>query len=479
VTDLDLCYLSANEALAAFREHRLSPVELLQAQLARAEQVDGKINAFTDLYAEEALAQARDAEARYMRKDGHVRDLEGLTVAVKDETDIAGKRTTNGSLTLKDNIAVGNHPITERLIKAGAVIHARTATPEFSATYSTHSRLHGVTRNPWNPVYTPCGSSGGAAASLAAGMTTLATGSDIGGSIRGPAAMCGVVGYKPPYGRNPELPPWNLDMFCHEGPLTRQVADCALLQNVFSGHHPQDIATLREKLILPLSYPGIKGWRIAYAFHVGGGVVAADIKRNMIAALETLESLGAELHEVDLGWGGEVTTAAKAYLDHLFGHWLVEVCDRSPDLVCDYTKFYAERSRQSDTRQFVESLRVIGDMYRSFGPMIEEMDAFICPTVATTNVPADVNPWDNLDVDGTIIDADYGWSMMHPFNMLSRLPVLAVPTGLGDQGVPTGVQLVARAYDDMRVFQLGAALEGVAGRRVGNWTGTTPTRPLL
>jgi Asp-tRNA(Asn)/Glu-tRNA(Gln) amidotransferase A subunit family amidase len=111
--------------------------------------------------------------------------------------------------------------------------------------------------------------------------------------------------------------------------------------------------------------------------------------------------------------------------------------------------------------------------------MIEEMDAFICPTVAATNVPAEVNPWDSIDVAGKAIDADYDWSMMHPFNMLSRLPVLAVPTGLGDHGVPTGIQLVARAYDDARVFQLGAALEAVADRSVGCWTGKTPTRPML
>lgn len=482
--DLDLCYLPAVDALAAFRARRLSPVELLRAQLARAEQTEGQLNAFTDLYVDEALAQAREAEARYMRTDGRLRALEGLTVAVKDETDIAGKRTTNGSLTLKDNVADRHHPLVERLIEAGAVIHARTATPEFSAIYLTHSRLHGVTRNPWNLRYTPCGSSGGAGASLAAGTTSLATGSDIGGSIRGPAAMCGVVGYKPPYGRNPETSPWNLDMFGHEGPLARNVADCALLQNVLSGHHPQDIASLREKVTLPLSYPdsdgaSVKGWRIAYAFHLGDGVVAPDIKRNMIAALEALRERGAELHEVDLGWGPEVTVAARSYLDHLFGYGLIVARNDSPDLVCDYLHFYADRAQQADTRQFIDSLQVIGNMYRRFGPMIEEMDAFICPTLAATNVPAEANPWDRIDVAGTTIDADYDWSMMHPFNMLSRLPVLAVPSGLGDYGVPTGIQLVARAYDDQRVFQLGAALEAAQNPLTQNWLGEPSRRPTL
>ncbi|MGH6941668.1 amidase [Hypericibacter sp.] len=480
MTDLDLCYLPALAALDAFRSRRLSPVELLKAQIARAEQVEGEINAFTDRYFDEALAAAKLAEARYMREDGCLRQLEGLTVAVKDEVNIAGKRTTNGSLTLKDNIARETHPIVERLMKAGAIIHARTATPEFSSAYLTYSRLHGVTRNPWNRAITPSGSSGGTAASLAAGTATLATGSDIGGSIRAPAAMCGVVGFKPPYGRNPEMAPWNLDMFSHQGPLARHVGDCALLQNVMSGHHPRDIATLRQKVTLPTAFPpgktgsGVKGWRIAYATHLGDGVVAPDMKANLLAIVALLRELGATVEEIDLGWGREISLAAQNYLDHLFGHWLVEIADQQGDQLCDYTLYYADRARRAGIEKFTDALRVMGKAYDSFGPMIERHHAFLCPTLATNAVRADQKPWEKMTVDGHEIDTDYDWAMTHPFNMLGRLPVLAVPSGIGANGVPTGIQIVARSYDDRRVFQLAAALEAARP-----WMDSPARRPGL
>ena len=173
----DLCYLSATEALALFKAKKLSPVELLEALIARAEKVEPTINAFSFEYFDEAMELAREAEQRYV--DGSPRPLEGIPLAVKDESYIEGKVTTNGSLLLKDSVAGTTSLIIERLLDAGAVVHARTATPEFSIAGVTWSKLWGVTRNPWNPEITPGGSSGGSGAALAAGITTLANGSDI------------------------------------------------------------------------------------------------------------------------------------------------------------------------------------------------------------------------------------------------------------------------------------------------------------
>jgi Asp-tRNA(Asn)/Glu-tRNA(Gln) amidotransferase A subunit family amidase len=250
----DLCYLSAVEALAAFKARKLSPVELMRAVIDRAEAVEPKINAFPITRYEQALAEAKTAEAKYMKTDGRIRALEGVPTVIKDETTIKGWRTTFGSLVFKDNIDSYTAPSAERIIKAGALIHARSAAPEFSCAPYTHSRLWGVTRTPWNLDYSCGGSSGGAGASLAAGSTTLANGSDIGGSIRIPASMSGVVGYKPPYGRNPDSSPFNLDHYNHAGPMARTVADSALLQNVMSGPHPQDIVSLRPKLRIPSEF---------------------------------------------------------------------------------------------------------------------------------------------------------------------------------------------------------------------------------
>ena len=163
-----------------------------------------------------------------------------------------------------------------------------------------HSRLHGVTRNPWNRDFTPGGSSGGAAAALAAGTTTLANGSDIGGSIRIPASACGVVGFKPPYGRNPEEVPFNFDYYSHSGPLARSVEDCRLFQNVLAGPHPRDIVSLRPKLRIPAELGDIKGWRIAASMDLGYVQVDPEVAKNTEAALDAFRELGAVVEPVEL-----------------------------------------------------------------------------------------------------------------------------------------------------------------------------------
>ena len=166
---------------------------------------------------------------------------------------------TGASRVYAEEIADHTAPLAARVIAAGAIVHARTTQPEFACMAFTQSEMFGVTRNPWNLDYDVGGSSGGAAAALASGLTTLSGGSDIGGSIRIPSACCGVVGFKPPYGRVPQEPPFNLDHYCHEGPMARTVADCALFENIISGPSPVDIASLRERVVLPLAPPGVAG----------------------------------------------------------------------------------------------------------------------------------------------------------------------------------------------------------------------------
>ncbi|MCH7944081.1 MAG: amidase, partial [Proteobacteria bacterium] len=184
MADDDLCYITALEAIARFKARTLSPVEVMAAVIARAEAVNPKINAFTYCFFDRAMDQAKAAEARYGRTDGRLRALEGIPMVIKDETAIKGERTTSASLIRKDNVDEADAFVVERIKRAGAIIHGRSTAPEFSAAGVTHSKLWGVTRNPWNPDFTPGGSSGGAAAQLAAGTTTLANGSDIAGSIR-------------------------------------------------------------------------------------------------------------------------------------------------------------------------------------------------------------------------------------------------------------------------------------------------------
>lgn len=472
--DLDLCYMPAVEALSLFKDRRLSPVELLNAQIERAEAVEPAVNAFSDIFFDAALKAARRAEIRYTQKGKRLRPLEGLTVAVKEDINIKGQRTTMGSLVYKDRIAADTHPVCERLLRAGAIVHARTTCSEFTSAYTTHSRLNGVTATPWDTRYTCCGSSGGSGASLAAGTTSLATGSDIGGSIRGPAAACGVVGFKPPYGRVPAAPPSNLDWYYHVGPMARTVADCALMQNVISGVHPKDIATLRQKVNLPQIYPGIAGWRIAYSLDIGNGVLASEVEKNTLQTLDVLRDLGATVEAVDLDWGPEVTGAAAAYMDHLFGRTLAREYEQHPDLLCDYTTYYAKAAGACDAETFLWTYEVAGNMYATLGPLLERYHAFICPTLVTHEVRADQEPWEMMTVRGVDIDTNFDWVLMHPFNILSRLPVLAVPSGIAANGLPTGIQIVARSYDDKRVFQLASTLE-----KARPWMDTPARRPAL
>jgi amidase len=461
--DEPLHYLTAREALARFEARTLSPVELLSAVIERAERVEPAIHAFTETFYEAALAAARRAEARYARPRSRRRPLEGLPLAVKEESAIAGQRATQGSLLHCEERASDTSPAIARLLRAGAIVHARTTTPEFSCAGVTHSRLHGVTRNPWNLARSPGGSSGGSGAALAAGSTPLATGTDIWGSIRIPAACCGVVGFKPPHGRIPGDPPFNLDPYNHDGPMARSVADCALLANVMSGPHPRDASSLRPKLRIPERLGDVAGWKVAWSPDLGFAPVDPVIARNTERALDVFRELGCRIERVELDWGDEVLEAAKQHLGHLFGHWVARELDRAEELT-PYARAFGEFGRTTTGEGFLRAMEVAAAMYARLGPILERHQVFVCPTTALPSLPADHDPTrDPVRIAGSEVDPVFGWILTYPFNMLSRCPVLSVPSGHDELGVPTGIQIVARHQDDVRAFRAAAAYESALG----------------
>lgn len=475
MSDLDLCYMPATEALSLFARKKLSPVELMRAVIDRAEATRDKVNAFTNTHYDEAMALAKKAEAKYAkgRKTG---PLEGLPVAIKDESYIAGKPTSNASLILKDFVAEKTSPNNERIMAAGGIVHARTATPEFSCAGYTWSRLWGVTRNPWNPKFTPGGSSGGSGAALASGLAPIATGSDIGGSIRIPASACGVVGYKPPYGRNPDDPPFNLDFYCHTGPMARTVGDAILLQNIMCGPDPRDIASLRPKLTLPTKYKPIKNWKIGFSMDLGLFEVDKDVQKNTRAALDVFRSLGATVEEVDLGWPKNALEMGMKYLEHLFGASLSKLLEEHGDDLCTYTRKFAVDGQASKSTDFVSSLETAGQMYEKLGPLLEKYDVLICPTNNLPAVPADHDQSkDEVRINGKLVNPSLGWVMTTPFNMMSRCPVISVPSGHAKNGVPTGIQIIGRTYSDEDVFRAAIAYE----KALGGWYGAKATRPKI
>ena len=454
--------LSASQILDAYRSRSLSPVELMHAVIDRAELVEPSINAFADQYFEEALEKARKAENKFKNPKSRPRRLEGIPLTVKDDTPVKGKRTTGGSLYMRDHLDTQTNPSVERLIRAGSIVHARSTCPEFCWTWVTSTRIHGVTRNPWNLDLSPGGSSGGSAASVAAGSTVLATGTDSAGSIRQPAALCGVVGYKAPYGRNPQSPPVAFDVYHHTGPITRSVSDCILMQNIMAGPHPRDHNAIRPKLRIPENPKPIKGMKIAWSMDLGYYDVTEDVRTRTLDTLKLLESAGAEIVEIEMGWAVPALDACGYYGSHLYSDDFVQVVNDYPDQVCDYTQYFAERNQKITQQQVHQAHSVAGQVWHDhFGPMLDRYDAFICPTVTANNLPADMRPWDTVEVNGKQV-TDYDTVMTHLFNMYSRCPVLSVPSGFDSNGMPTSIQIVGKPYDDVSVFRIGLGLEELA-----------------
>jgi aspartyl-tRNA(Asn)/glutamyl-tRNA(Gln) amidotransferase subunit A len=471
----DVHYLPAVDALRLFASGDLSPVELAEAVIKRAEAVEPVINAFAATRYEQALEAARAAEARYAGRGPAPRALEGLMVAVKEEAPIAGQLNTLGSVPLRDVVADETAVFVQRIIDAGGIVHARSTTPEFCCAPFTWSKLWGVTRNPWNAAYSPGGSSGGSAAALAAGSATLATGSDIGGSIRIPSAFCGVTGFKPPYGRVPEVETFNLDHYCHEGPMARSVADCALLQNVIAGPHASDVASLRPKLEIPSQLEPVHGMRIALSFDLGCYDVDEDVAANTRAAADRLRAAGATVTEVSLPWERAlINRAARIHFGMIFGPSMRQIhAEHAADLT-SYTRRFVAESDAVGKDEFVAGLELEGRIYAPLGELLDRFDALICPTFAIPALPAEYDTDQPVQVNGADSDDWLDVMMTLPFNIASRCPVLSIPSGLSRDGVPTGLSVVGKTYDDVTVFRVAAAHE-----QYFPWLDAPARRPTL
>ncbi|WP_427005571.1 amidase [Pseudarthrobacter sp. H2] len=463
----ELHYLDAATALQLFRTRELSPVEHLEAVITRAEAVNGQINALTETLFEEALPAARQATAQYAR-GRDLTPLLGLPVAAKEKHGLKGRTLSQGLVARKGELAQADHPVIDRIRRAGGIIHTRTTTPEYSCATVTHSPLWGVTRNPWNPEYSPGGSSGGSAAALAAGFAPLATASDIAGSTRLPASFTGTVGYKAPYGRIPGLAPLSADHYRGDGPMARTVADTALLANVMAGRHPGDHTSLAGSPALSCppaadAAAAVAGMRMALCIRLGNYPVAPDVEANTRAVASALRAAGAVVEEIELPWTTEdISRTMFTHFGYLLGPAMEEDTANSTGLLAAYTRrFMADARKAAEENRFVDGIRAETRLQAELAAAMAGFDALICPASAVAALDADGMYLDGIEAGDVHLEHYWQGHMTAPFNIANRCPVLAVPSGMADCGIPTGVQIVGHPFDDATVFTVGAAVEAV------------------
>lgn len=467
----DVSMRSAVDLIEAFRSKELSPVDVLEAQIQREEADQGldpdhRINAMTERMYEHARTIADRAEKLYEARgnDDDLPPLLGITVATKELHAIRGKAVEQGLRGYEHLIAEADHPVIERIRAAGGIIHARTTTPELSCATVTHSTLWGVTRNPWNPKYSPGGSSGGSAAALAAGFTTLASATDIAGSIRVPAAFTGIVGYKPPAGRIPGALSLTLDNYLVMGPLARTVGDTALFTNALIGPHPVDPTS--HLPLPPITTPRApdEPLRIAMSINFHDFVVDHEAVEHTRRLANQLSKLGHHVEEIELPVYSEQVYQAS------FAHYArvlmpaqelpgLDKAEKSPYL----THFMEDTTRIAERVSVFKGLEMEYEIRRTIAGVFEDFDVLLCPTSGAIAFEADDNFLDGVQVEGNNISHYWGAHMTIPFSIASTHPVIAMPIGVSRFGVPIGVQLVGNHFTEQPIFDLAQQIEDENG----------------
>jgi aspartyl-tRNA(Asn)/glutamyl-tRNA(Gln) amidotransferase subunit A len=458
MTDTDLCYTSATELAALIRARKLSPVELTRAVLARVEALNPQLNAFCTPTPDLALDEARRAEAAVMRGD-RLGPLHGIPYSIKDLAFTRGIRTMAGSHIFAARVPDVDAPFVTRLRAAGGIMLGKTTTSEFGWKGTGDSPLTGSTRNPWNPAMTTGGSSAGAGAAAAAGLGPLHEGSDGAGSIRIPAAFCGVFGLKPSYGRVPQYPVSNNDLSTHIGPLTRTVSDAALMLGVMAGPDEIDRTSLPDA---PADYVGrlrksVSGLRVAFSPDLDTLRVDPDVAAAVREAVRTFETLGCAVEEVKAGFADSHDMIRVMWNAHEAGNYaryLPEWRDRmDPGLVASI-----EDGLGVSLVDYIEMRGRKLAYWDSVRPLFERYDLLLTPSLSIAALPVGrINP-ESWPEPPNLWDWIAWASFSYPFNFTGQ-PAASVPAGFTPSGMPVGLQIVGRRFADLTVLQAAAAFE--------------------
>ena len=453
----EIAFASITELAPRLASREISPVEVTDAILARIERHDPALNAFITVTADEARHAARAAEAAIMAGDG-VGPLHGIPVALKDLYATRGTATTFGSPLFADWVPDFDAAAVERLKGAGAVLIGKTNLHELAFGTTSANAHYGPVHNPWRLDHHPGGSSGGSAAAVAAGLAYAATGSDTGASIRQPAACCGIVGIKPTFGRVSKygaLPlSWSQD---HAGPLTRTVADAAVLLQVLAGYDPRDPTTVNRPVpdFGAGLHQGVKGLRIGVARGFFFDDCDPEVVAAVDAAIRVLEDQGAQVEEIELAdmdaayAAGVITIGAEGAAYHA-----ADLRDR-PELFSAELRAGFELGGFYKAADYVQAQRLRSHLIGQVARDMADLDAVVMPTAPVVATPIEGNPPEHamLRPRNTM-----------PFNALG-LPAISVPCGFTAAGLPIGLQIAGHAFDEATVLRVAAAYEAATDWR--------------
>jgi aspartyl-tRNA(Asn)/glutamyl-tRNA(Gln) amidotransferase subunit A len=454
---IDLCFTPATQLASAIRAKELSAVETTSTVLERIAALEPKLNAFAYLAADEAMEAAKAADSS-LAKGEPTGPLHGIPVTIKDLEAVRGMPLEGGTHLLRGDVSAADNALVLRLRKAGAIILGKTTTPEYGWKGVSQSPLTGVTSNPWKLGLNAGASSAGAGVGAAAGYGPLHQGSDGAGSIRMPAHFCGVYGLKPTYGRVPQSPMSSGDYTTHLGPLTRTVADAALMLKVMAGPHPDDHSSLEGE---PADYLGQvanrpRAPRIAFSADLGHARVDPDVAALVRKAVGAFEAdLGWRVEEVKPTWGPKGPDLARFFWP---AHY-TRLADRIPEFRDRMDPGFVaciEKGMQVTMSEY-QKMRLVKYAYcAEIHNFFEDWDFLLTPAVSVAAFPATQlqpdhwpqHPWDWLS-----------WAeFSYPFN-LSQNPAASVPCGFTADGLPVGLQIVGKRFDDLGVLQMSAAFE--------------------
>lgn len=448
------------ELAARIASAEITPLELMRETLDRMDSVNPVLNAFVSLRPEAALAEARTMTEQ-LAAGKIIGPLAGLPLGVKDLEDTAGMVTSYGSIPFRDNWVQADSIQVARLKAAGAIVVGKTNTPEFGFTGFTKNRLHGTSRNPWNPERTPGGSSGGSAAAIAGGLVPLCTGSDAGGSIRIPASYSGCFGLKPSFGRIPVGPsPFlSYSSMIVMGPLTRTVRDAALYMDCTAGYHPADPYSLPAP---PSSYLSSiddlpERLKIAFSPDLGYARVQKDVMACVEQAVNAFKEMG---HAVEL-WTGQLPFTGDVWTSLICTDiyaQLSDVLEKNHAEIGRTLAAVVDQTRGLTVAKLTAIQQLRAQLNLHLAELFEAFDLLLTPTMPTEAFAAGGPPPD--EIDGHPIPLLGAVAFTYPFN-LSGHPAASVPAGLTQGGLPAGLQIIGPRHRDDRVLQAARAYEKV------------------